>query len=38
VRLPGAGTIGYRPRSKSGSPMIDGNSPGIGIRKLKFPG
>ncbi len=36
-RLPGGGTVGYRPVSKNnGPPTIDVNIPGIPITKIKF--
>lgn len=35
-RLPSGGTIGFRPKSKTGAPTIDVNIPGIPIRKIKF--
>lgn len=38
IRLPDGSVISYRPRSKSGPPIIDVNVPGFKIRKLEFPG
>jgi hypothetical protein len=35
-RLPGGGTVGMRPISKTGPPTIDVNIAGIPIRKVKF--
>jgi hypothetical protein len=34
--LPGGGTVGFRPASRSGPPTIDVNIPGLDIDKLKF--
>ena len=38
VRIPGVGTVGYRPVSKSGEPTVDVNVSieGVGIVKFKF--
>src|SRR5262249_16746388 len=36
VEVPGGGTVGLRPASKSGPPTIDVNIPGISVRKVKF--
>ena len=36
VELPDGGFVGYRPDSKSGSPAIDINVPGVGIDKIHF--
>lgn len=35
-RLPGGGSVGFRPASKSGPPTIDVNIPGVPIDKIKF--
>ena len=35
-KLPGGGSAGLRPASKSGPPTIDVNIPGINIDKIKF--
>jgi hypothetical protein len=34
--LPGGGWAGYRPVSKSGSPVIDIDIPGVSIKKIHF--
>jgi hypothetical protein len=36
VRLPGSGTVGFRPVSTSGPPTIDVKVNGLGIREIKF--
>jgi hypothetical protein len=38
IRMPDGSVISHRPTSKSGPPTVDVNVPGLGIRKLKFPG
>jgi RHS repeat-associated protein len=37
--LPGGGTVGFRPSSRSGSPTVDVNLPGLDdVKKVKFVG